>query len=413
MGAPASLQHLEQKIVQSFGEIESWLREKFQAVPSLFYCSTDLRYNGYKIASVDTNIFPAGFNNLAPSNYGMASACLDKMVTEVCPSAKTILLIAENHTRNQGYLNNIVTLNHLFEMAGITVLIGRLNGDTQPIIVDERQLPVYAIERQGERLRCNDTLPCSVVLNNDLSSGYPAILQDLSIPIMPLAALGWSQRKKSDHFYQYARITAQFAELLGVDPWLLMPDFFVCPKVNLQKREGLDCLKTAVAESLDLIHRKYQEHHISDKPFVVIKANAGTYGMGVLRIDTAEEVSHFNRKQRNRLSVGKEGVPITDVLIQEGIRTNAKHNDATAEPVVYMVGDRVIGGFYRVNATRSDSDNLNSQGMTFSPIPFEASCAPPLDGQEDSPTARLYVYSVIARLAGLAAAVEQRNLASD
>ncbi len=408
----SSLKYLEQGIVESFADIEAWLRAKNAICPPLFYCSTDLRNNGYKIAPIDTNLFPGGFNNLSSSSYPLASAAISRQIADICPAAKSILLIPENHTRNLLYLENVATISHLFELAGINVRIGRLNGDTTPIVTASgHELPVFEIQRRNNCLYCDDFQPCAVVLNNDLSAGLPSLLADLDIPVMPMTQLGWSQRKKSDHFYQYNLVAEEFSTLLNIDPWLLTPDFSVCRSVNFQQREGMECLAIAVDETLALIREKYEEHDIDDSPFVVIKANAGTYGMGVIRVEKSDEVFHLNRKQRNNMSVGKEGLAVTDVIIQEGIRTSDVFNSATAEPVIYMIGETVVGGFYRINATRSDSENLNSRGMSFSPLPFETNCTPPpVAMANDDATARLYVYSVIGRLAAIAAAYEQNTI---
>ena len=167
----------------------------------------------------------------------------------------------------------------------------------------------------------------------------------------------------------------------------------------------MECLATAVDETLKQILQKYREHDIDDKPFVVLKTNAGTYGMGVMTVDSAAAVLSLNRRQRNKMAVGKEGAPITDVLIQEGVQTAEKVGGSAAEPVVYMIDGTVTGGFYRVNQNRANNENLNSRGMSFAPFPV--SCSPPIVAPPDNDTAgRLYVYGVIARLAALAAARE-------
>ena len=203
--------------------------------------------------------------------------------------------------------------------------------------------------------------------------------------------------------------------MLGADPWLLRAEFSVCGKIDFGKREGLECLATAVDETLSQIRAKYREHDVEDEPFVVLKADAGTYGMGVLTVRAAGEVFGLNRRQRQSMTVGKEGGRIRDVLIQEGIRTTDSAPVAggdvvgAAEPVVYMIGDSVVGGFYRANAERGRDENLNRGGMSFSPLPFESACAPPRPGGERG--ARLYVYGVVARLALLAAAREIRAAA--
>ncbi|MBE8158598.1 MAG: glutamate--cysteine ligase [Betaproteobacteria bacterium] len=399
----APLKSLERRIVSAFAAIESWLREEFSKTPPAFYCSVDLRNNGQKIASIDANLFPGGFNNLPPASHPLAAAELRRQVERGCPNSKSVLLIPENHTRNLAYLDNVAALRRLFELAGIAVLLGRLDGAASPVSASGHTLEMLPVEREGGRLICGGAMPCAVVLNNDLSGGLPQVLQDLDIPTMPAAGMGWAVRRKSAHFFQYRRAAEQLAELLGADAWLLCADFSVCDNVNFHRREGMECLAAAVEETLSQIGEKYRQHGVSDEPFVVLKADRGTYGMGVLPVRRAEEVFALNRKQRNAMAVGKDGAEVSGVLIQEGINTADESAGAPAEPVVYMVGESVVGGFYRENKTRARHENLNSRGMSFSPLPFDELCGAP---REDGAAARLYVYGVLARLAALASARE-------
>ena len=95
------------------------------------------------------------------------------------------------------------------------------------------------------------------------------------------------------------------------------------------------------------------------------------------------------------------------VLIQEGVYTFEKVNEAVAEPVVYMIDRYVIGGFYRVHTDRGPDENLNAPGMHFVPLSFEPSCLLPVNKtSRDYDANRFYAYSVIARLALLTAALE-------
>ncbi|MBD3727807.1 MAG: glutamate--cysteine ligase, partial [Moraxella osloensis] len=57
---------IEQKLLANKAIIESWFRCQFRSTPAPFYASVDLRNAGFKLAPVDTNLFPAGFNNLHP-----------------------------------------------------------------------------------------------------------------------------------------------------------------------------------------------------------------------------------------------------------------------------------------------------------------------------------------------------------
>ena len=76
-----------------------------------------------------------------------------------------------------------------------------------------------------------------------------------------------------------------------------------------------------------------------------------------------------------------------------------------AEPVVYMIGHYVVGGFYRVHKARAADENLNAPGMNFEPLAFVDNCNNPGDEEHN----RFYAYGVIARLSMLAAAREKKE----
>ena len=90
------------------------------------------------------------------------------------------------------------------------------------------------------------------------------------------------------------------------------------------------------------------------------------------------------------------------------LRAEGVVNDATAEPVVYMLDRYVVGGFYRVNADRGNDENLNSPGASFVPLAFAGSTLLPRPGAKPGASApnRFYMYGVVARLAMVAASYE-------
>jgi glutamate--cysteine ligase len=97
-----------------------------------------------------------------------------------------------------------------------------------------------------------------------------------------------------------------------------------------------------------------------------------------------------------------------EVIIQEGVPTYERMNDAVAEPVVYMMDRYVVGGFYRVHAERGIDENLNAPGASFVPLAFAESTRLPQPGEKPGASApnRFYMYGVIGRLAMLAASYE-------
>ena len=130
--------------------------------------------------------------------------------------------------------------------------------------------------------------------------------------------------------------------------------------------------------------------------------------MGIMTVRRGEDILGMNRKQRNKMARGKGKQPVQRVIIQEGIPSYETMTDGSvAEPVVYMIGQYVVGGFYRVHNQRSPMENLNAPGMHFKPLAFADCCInPDKNLAPDAHPNRFYIYGVIARLALLAAARE-------
>lgn len=410
------LHQLEQHLLAAQTVIENWLREQWRKTPAPFYSSVDLRNAGFKLAPVDTNLFPAGFNNLSEDFIPLAVQAAQETLERLAPGCLRILLIPENHTRNTFYFENLYTLQDILHKAGFEVRIGSLLEDidvSKEINLESGgSLKLEPIQRQGDQIKVNGFLPCFILLNNDLTNGIPEILQGIQQAILPNVNLGWYSRLKSNHFKHYEQVTQEFSQLLNLDPWLIRSYFSYCTDVDFMQREGEDCMFEKSQQILQATQKKYDHYHINEKPYVVIKADAGTYGMGVLSIYDAKEIQQLNRKKRSDMMVSKGSRPIDKVIIQEGVYTFETWNQAVAEPVVYMLGQYVIGGFYRVHTGRGISDNLNTPGMQLEPLPFVQACnIPDHSGKQKGKCAnRFYVYGVIARLALLAAAREQAEL---
>ncbi len=405
------LQALEKHLLGRQVDIETWFRQRWQKVQPPFYGSVDLRNAGFKLAPVDTNLFPAGFNNLNPDMMSLYVQAAQATIAEICPEVTRLLIIPESHTRNIHYFESVAMLQEILVGVGLEIRIGFIGESiTEP---QEHKLPsgrhvrLEPLIREGDRVGVENFFPCCIVLNNDLSSGTPDILQNLSQRIMPSMQLGWTQRLKSEHFRYYEDVALEFSKTIDLDSWLLTPWFDQCPEVDFMKQEGQDCLVRRAEGLFKRIQKKYDEYNIDQSPFLVVKADQGTYGMAVLMIKDPKELLTLNRKQRTRMSTIKGGASVTRAIIQEGVysfETFGKEN-AVAEPVVYMIGRHVIGGFYRVHENRGPDENLNAPGMNFHPLAFAEPCHLPCANPEKQAN-RFYAYGVVARLALLAAAKE-------
>jgi glutamate--cysteine ligase len=407
------INELEQRMLESMPAIERWFRLEWMEHTPPFYTSVDLRNAGFKLAPVDTNLYPGGFNNLTEQMLPLAVQAAMAAIEKICPEAKNLLLIPEKHTRNTFYLMNVARLMEIFTLAGLNVRLGTLDetitAPTQLSLPDGSTLALEPLVRSKHRLGLKNFDPCTILLNNDLSAGIPEILQGLHEQyLLPPLHAGWAVRRKSQHFQAYEEVAKKFAKLLGMDPWLINPMYSRCGEVDFQEGTGTECLQTNVDALLTKIRRKYKEYGINEKPFVIVKADNGTYGMGIMTVRDAKELTELNRRTRNKMSVTKDNQTLSEVIIQEGVPTYERMNDAVAEPVVYMVDRYVVGGFYRVHAERGVDENLNAPGASFVPLAFAEPTHLPRPGAKPGASApnRFYMYGVVGRLAMLAASYE-------
>ena len=409
------LLELEKKILDATPAIERWFRLEWQEHTPPFYCSVDIRNSGFKLAPVDTNLYPGGFNNIAQEMLPLAVQAAMAAIDKYCPDARNLLLIPERHTRNTFYLQNVSRLIQIFRQTGLNVRLGTLSEEikspTTLDLPDGGTLTLEPLVRSSNRRRLGlkNFDPCTILLNNDLSAGIPSILEGLhEQTLLPPLHAGWAIRRKTNHFAAYDEVAKKFGKLIDIDPWMVNPYFAKCGSVNFHERTGEECIAQNVDAVLAKIRKKYKEYGIKEAPFVIVKADAGTYGMGIMTVRDASEVKDLNRKQRNKMAVIKEGLEVSDVIVQEGVHSFEHINESVAEPVVYMIDRYVIGGFYRVHAERGVDENLNSPGAHFVPLAFAQQHSLPDLGAKPGTAApnRFYMYGVVARLALLAASLE-------
>lgn len=407
------LHSLEKHLLIAQTQIELWFRQAWQDLPLPITSSVDIRNGGFKVAPVDTNLFPAGFNNLNRAFLPLCIQAAQSTLERFHGKCLRILLVPEDHTRNEFYLESLALIEEILAKAGYEVRLGSLRQDlTQPktiTLASGRELRFEPIIRIDNRLQVGDFSPCLIMLNNDLSEGLPALFEGITQTVSPPPSLGWYSRFKSGHFSHYDRVVTDFSQQFDLDPWLINPLFDACDDVDIARRQGEDDLADHAATLFQRIQAKYDDYEIDRKPFVVVKADSGSYGMGVMMITDPSELKQLNRKQRQRMATTKGGRKIDRVLLQEGVYSIETwgSQQAVAEPVVYLIGHHVVGGFYRVHKARGVDENLNAPGMQFEPLAFMEPCNnPDANAEPDATANRFYIYGVIARLAMLAAARE-------
>lgn len=376
---PAPYFHLTNQCVEHIlkhqERIFSWLEslEHKQELP--LYSSVDIRDAGFKACVVDTNLFPAGFNNLCEHGRGDAAIFMKTAVLRRIPNARRVLIIAEEHTRNTWYLENIRILEQIIQAAGFQTKIATFLSIQPDFCQCAKFVELETATGQSVRIHCfkrvledfqsgKETFDL-IIMNNDLTTGIPDVLRQSTVPIYPSIQAGWHARLKSHHFCHANKLFKEFGQLIGLDPWLFSALYNVAEKIDINSEADRSRLQDMASDLLRRVSEQYRSHGIQEKPFIFIKSDSGTYGMGVLPVEDASDILKLNSKDRKKLHVGKNSQVIERYLLQEGVPTIYKKEGEVAEVCIYQIENNLIGGFYRTNSQKNSRENLNSQGMAF------------------------------------------------
>ena len=409
-----SLEELHASILDRCAQVEDWFRSHSRGLEFPFYSSFDLRDAGFKLGPVDANIFPAGFNNIClvdrENSQDLARVFLD---SHYGSKVRRLLLLTEEHTGNPYYWDNVLALRSILEGAGREVRLAVPESESgkpelQVLSASGVSLSVQRATRSGGGVELSGFSPDLIISNNDFSMEYEAWARGLETPINPPRELGWYQRRKDRFFRVYNELAAEFSDLLKLDPWLLQVETEVFSGFAVDDEQSGDLLAESAQKLWGRVKAKYQAHGVTREPFLFVKNNAGTYGLGVLQVKHPEEIRTWSYKARKKMKAAKGGREVTEVIIQEGIPTTTQADGGkTAEPVVYMIGCQLAGGFLRAHGERGEEENLNAPGAVFQRL-----CLADLKlKQAGCPMENAYGW--VARLAFLSVAREARELGVD
>lgn len=348
-------------------EIKEWFSQKRVEHPMPIYGSVDIRDFGWKVGVVDANHFPAGFNNVSQEDRPKMAELLKNHLLKQHPNCTWIHLYPESHTRNAAYVENVMTLKLLLEMSGFRCTVGSptlngngfLNGITGPLKIDQ-------VDDNRDKLTVDGESPCLILLNNDLTEGIVPGLSEHDVT--PAPSMGWHRRRKSEHYHNLKEYVDEIAEMLEIDPWHLMPEYFVSEDKCLEKDACRIQLAAEVNDFLEKIRQKYADLGIDREPFAIVKNDAGTYGLGIMTVTNGEELLKLSNRKMKKLMYSKGGAGVENFIIQEGIPTSIfTENGGPVEPVVYLVDGEAASWFYRINESKKDTENLNSPSASFEP----------------------------------------------
>lgn len=396
-------EQFEELITKNWNNVNTWIDQRMSEVPVPIYSSVDIRESKTKFAPVDHNMYPAGFNNVCALDQDACSLAFTKSIGRLAANAKKIAILPESNTKNSFYLDHLAILGKVLRDAGFDVSFISFD---ESIFGGETKLNLLSFSKFDVKIQKasivdgiihdQDGALDLIILNNDQSRPIELEWDSIKTVVMPTPKIGWFKRHKVRHFRFYKEVVDNFGKEFNVDPNLLMADFTCVDGVDFGTKDGLDKLAAAVDKVKGRIENK------SAKIFV--KGSQGTYGMGIMVVDSGEDILTMNRKERNKMDIGKNSIKFTTLLVQEGVETIIKYDDMPAEVTIYLVDGKGLGGFMRANGERDSQANLNSRGMI-----FKKYCISEIRENQDH-KCKEAVYSVIARLATLAAGHEIKEV---
>ncbi len=402
---PFTRTELHKKILSKKDPICEWFTTKSKNAFIPIYSSYDVRDAGYKVANVDANIYPAGFNNICPTDKETSIDLMRKYLDLNYKDLKRILLVTEEHTQNPYYWDNVVTIKDLIESAGKQVRVGFAKKLEAPLILKSANGHLVTVESAwGDSPMLKEFDPQIIISNNDFSEAHAEWAKTMTLPINPPRELGWYQRKKSDYFKHYNELAGEFAKIADIDPFVFQVKTEYFPHFDIGSEASRQELSKKVDEMLIGLAADYKARGIDQKPFVFVKNNAGTYGLAVMRIQSAAEVLSLNNRSRTKMKAAKGGRDVEEVIIQEGIPSIVETDGVVAEPVIYMIGSELAGGFLRTHSEKDSTESLNSPGAIYKKL-----CVSDLEIRpEGCPLENVYGWT--SKLGSLAISMEAADL---
>ncbi|MES2965156.1 MAG: glutamate--cysteine ligase [Bdellovibrionota bacterium] len=399
---------VHKQIVLNLDKVDAWFANIRKDLDVPFYSSYDIRDFGHKVVTVDANIYPAGFNNICPTDKEASVALVKRYIERhYGAQAKKILILTEEHTGNPYYWDNVASLRRMITEAGFSVEIGfprMRTGDAMTMASASAGdvIAHSAVIRDG-RIVVEGFEPDVVISNNDFSEAY-AEWGTITSALNPPRELGWYQRKKSTFFKHYNRLATEFAEAIEVDPWNFTVETELFENFDMADEASKEALAKRVEAMIARLKEQYAKRGITQDPVLFVKNNSGTYGLAVMRIQSGDEVRALNNKTRKKMKAAKGGRDVEEVIIQEGVPSIVTTDGVTAEPTIYLLGCQLAGGFLRTHADKGPTESLNSPGAVYKRL-----CVADLKvSVEGNPMEN--VYGWIAKLGVLAIGLESAEM---
>jgi len=353
-----------------FSRAQDWYLNHLSQLEYPIYSSYDIRQSGLKVAAVDANIYPAGFNNIMTSDRILATQAFDHYLERHFNKSNRILLITEEHTLNKHYWDNIAVLKSCLEQSGRQVLVAFPRADFATTEIESfSQGSIKVVAGVPSNPEVQEFNPDIIISNNDFSHSLEGWATMWNLAITPPRELGWYQRQKALYFEIYNRLVIELAEILELDPFWLQIKTELFESFEVETETSQKNLANRVEVMIKEIAAEYRRLGINQKPVIFIKNNAGTYGLAVTQVHSGQEVLDWGYKHRKKMKAAKGGRKVNQLILQEGIPTDLHYNGHPAERVVYMVGCKTVGHFLRYHSEKLNNESLNSPGAKYLSLP--------------------------------------------
>ena len=250
------MKHLmHNKIIETHDKICKWFHSRAKKKFSPFYVSFDIRDSGYKIAPVDANLYPAGFNNICQIDKESCYEWAYQYISSYYGlKIHHIGLLVENHTSNFYYWDNVYWIKQLLSEAGykVSVLIPKEYKEKFTMKSSsgfQIEILPFCLESNG-KISIDSELDL-IISNNDFSADFDLEFQNLNIPINPPIAMGWNSRRKSSFFEKYNGLVEEFCDILDVESNFL--------KIKTEKFEHFDLEDRESVERLSKINFNFSK----------------------------------------------------------------------------------------------------------------------------------------------------------
>jgi len=408
MTSSSARTEIHDQICKNFDQVIPWFQNQTKLLEYPIYCSYDIRDSGYKISNVDANIYPAGFNNICPTDKESAIELFKKYIrVHYGTQIKKILLVTEEHTNNPYYLENVATIQEILSQGGFQVKVAfprLIEAPLELTSITGKKIQIHSGFENSQFFK--EFNPDLIINNNDFSVSLNEWGDQVTKPVNPPRELGWYQRKKSRYFQNYNLLVNDFAKVANFDPFLFRVETEEFLHFDINSDTSRDQLASQVDVFLERLRVQYKQKGVTQEPFCFVKNNSGTYGLAVIRVGSGEEVKEWTYKSRKKMKAAKGGRDVEEVIIQEGIPSIVTAEEVSAEPVIYMVGCELAGGFLRTHAEKSATESLNSPGAVYKRL-----CVTDLsDGPQSCPLENVYGWSAKLGLLAIGLEAQQMNV---